>query len=97
LHNYRRSASARVIGDLIASPIIDAGGRVIGLTALTPEVTLPGPPRAFATPIERVWPFLKDHLPDLEPAEAPDAKKPWEKVASDASRRMVTVVARPAP
>jgi tetratricopeptide (TPR) repeat protein len=89
--------SAPVAGDLIASPIIDAGGRVIGLTALTPEVTLPGPPRAFATPIERVWPFLKDHLPDLEPAEAPDAKKPWEKVASDASRRMVTVVARPAP
>lgn len=89
--------SAPVAGDPIASPIIDAGGRVIGLTALTPEVTLPGPPRAFATPIERVWPFLKDHLPDLEPAEARDAKKPWEKVASDASRRIVTVVARPTP
>ena len=84
-------------GTVVGAPLIDAGGRVVGLTAATPQFNQPGTPRAFGTPIERVWPFLKDHLPDLEPAESADAKKPWEKVASDASRRMVTVVARPAP
>lgn len=82
---------------VLGAPLVDTGGRVVGLTATTPQFNQPDSARAFGTPIERVWPFLKDHVPDLEPAEAPDAKKPWEKVASDASRRMVTVVARPAP
>lgn len=82
---------------IVGAPLVDAGGRVVGLTATTPQFNQPGAPRAFGTPIERIWPFLKDHLPDLEPAEAADAKKPWDKVASDASQRMVTVVARPAP
>jgi len=83
-------------GTVVGAPLIDPGGRVVGLTAATPLFEQPGAARSFGAPIERVWPFLKDHLPDLEPAEAADAKKPWEKVASDASRRMVTVVARPA-
>lgn len=81
----------------IGVPLIDAAGRVIGLTASTPLFTQPGEARAFGTPIERIWPFLKDHLPDLEPSEAANVAKPWEKLASEASRRMVAVVARPGP
>ena len=82
---------------VVGAPLVDAGGRIVGLTAATPQFNQPGATRAFGTPIERIWPFLKDHLPDLEPAEAPNARRPWEKVASEASRRMVRVVARPAP
>lgn len=89
--------TAPLAGGLVGAPIVDAGGRVVGLTAATPQFNQPGAARAFGTPIERIWPFLKDHLPDLEPAKAPDAKIPWEKVANEASRRMVTVVARPDP
>jgi tetratricopeptide (TPR) repeat protein len=89
--------TAAGLSRVVGVPLMDSAGTVIGLTASTPQFNQPGTPRAFGTPIERVWPFLKDHLPDLEPAEAADVAKSWEKLASDASRRMVTVVARPAP
>ena len=82
---------------VVGATLVDAGGRIVGLTAATPQFKHPAATRGFGTPIERIWPFLKDHLPDLEPAAAPNARKPWEKVASEASRRVVTVVARPAP
>jgi len=79
------------------TPLVDAGGRVIGLVAATPEVALPGPPRAFGTAIEQIWPFLREHLPDLEPAEPANTAMAWEGVVGEVSGRMVLVVARPAP
>jgi len=89
--------SATGAGDLVGCPLVDAGGRVIGFTAATPEITLPGPPRAFGTPIERIWPFLRDHLPDLEPAESAESTRSWDAVAVDVSAGLVDAVARPAP
>jgi Flp pilus assembly protein TadD len=82
---------------LVGAPIVDAGGRIIGLTAAMPEVSLPGPPRAFGTAIERIWPFLQEHLPDLEPAESAESAVAWEAVVDSVSGRVVDVVARPAP
>lgn len=81
----------------VALPLVDSGGLVIGFTASTPDIPLPGPPRAFGTPIERIWPFLRDHLPDLEPAESAESARTWDTVAVDVSARLVDVVARPAP
>jgi tetratricopeptide (TPR) repeat protein len=78
-------------------PLVDAGGRVIGLVAATPEVPVPGPPRAFGTAIERVWPFLREHLPDLEPTAPASSALAWEGVVGEVSGRMVEIVARPAP
>jgi hypothetical protein len=83
--------------DVVGAPLLDAGGRVIGLTAATPRFPQPGAPRAFGTPIERIWPFLKDHLPDLEPSDPPALAKAWEKIVSSSSGNLVTVVARPGP
>jgi tetratricopeptide (TPR) repeat protein len=89
--------TAAVADDRVGCPLVDAGGRVIGFTAATPEITLPGSPRAFGTPIERIWPFLRDHLPDLEPAESAESSRSWDAVAVDVSAGLVDVVARPAP
>lgn len=83
--------------DGVGAPLVDTSGRVIGLTDSTPWFKQPGTPRGFATPIERVWPFLKDHLPELVATEASNVARPWEKVAADAAQRLVTVVARPSP
>jgi tetratricopeptide (TPR) repeat protein len=89
--------TAAVTDDRVGCPLVDAGGRVIGLTASTPDITIPGPPRACGTPIERIWPFLRDHLPDLEPAESVESARSWDAVAVDVFAGLVDVVARPAP
>ena len=83
--------------DVVGAPLLDADGRVIGLTAATPRFPQPGAPRAFGTPIERIWPFLNDHLPDLKPSDPPEAAKPWEKIVSSSSGNLVTVISRPGP
>ena len=83
--------------DVVGAPLVNAGGRVIGLTGATPRFPQPGAPRAFGTPIERVWPFLKDHLPDLKPCDPPEAAKAWEKIVGESLRHLVTVISRPRP
>ena len=83
--------------DVVGAPLLDAGGRLIGLTGATPRFPQPGAPRAFGTPIERVWPFLKDHLPDLKPCDPPEAAKAWEKIVGESLRHLVTVISRPRP
>ena len=70
---------------------------MIGLVAATPEVALPGQPRAFGTAIEQVWPFLREHIPDLEPTAPASSALAWEGVVGEVSGRMVEIVARPAP
>jgi hypothetical protein len=70
---------------------------VIGFTAATPRFPQPGAPRAFGTPIERIWPFLKDHVPDLEPSDPPEAAKAWGKILDESSRHLVTIISRPGP
>jgi len=83
--------------DVVGAPLLDAGGSVIGFTAATPMFPQPVAPRAFGTPIERIWPFLKDHLPDLEPSDPPEAAKAREKIVGESSRHLVTVIFRPGP
>jgi tetratricopeptide (TPR) repeat protein len=83
--------------DLVGAPLVDAGGRVVGLVAATPRFPQPGAPRAFGTPIERIWPFVNDHLPDLEPSDSPEAAKAWEKIVGESLRHLVTVISRPGP
>jgi hypothetical protein len=83
--------------DVVGAPLVDAGGRVVGLTAPTPRFPQPAVPRAFGTPIERIWPFLNDHLPDLEPSDPPEAAKAWEKIVNESSGHLVTVISRPGP
>jgi len=83
--------------DVVGAPLLDAGGRVVGLTGATPRFPQPGAPRAFGTPIERIWPFLKDHLPDLEPSDPPALAKAWEKIVNESSGHLVTVISRPGP
>lgn len=89
--------SATVPGNTTGLPIIDRTGRLIGLTASTPQFTQPGTPRAFGTSIERIWPFLKDHVPDLEPSESAASGADLAEIGRDILSRMVTVVAKPAP
>jgi hypothetical protein len=83
--------------DVVGAPLLDAGGSVIGFTGATPRFPQPVAPRAFGTPIERIWPFLKDHLPDLKPSGPPEAAKAWEKIVGESSRHLVTVISRPGP
>jgi tetratricopeptide (TPR) repeat protein len=83
--------------DVVGAPLVDAGGRVVGLTGATPLFPQPAVPRAFGTPIERIWPFLNDHLRDLKPSGPPEAAKAWEKIVNESLRHLVTVISRPGP
>jgi len=85
--------SARAVG----GPLVDASGRVIGVSLPSPRLALPGPRRSFGFAIDRLWPFLDDHLPDLEPGTAESSPASWDAVAASVSRGVVTVIARPAP
>lgn len=85
--------SARAVG----GPLVDASGRVIGVSLPSPRLELPGPRRSFGFAVDRLWPFLDDHLPDLDPAAAESSPASWDAVAASVSRGVVTVIARPAP
>lgn len=49
-------------------PIVDAAGRVVGMVAPTPRTDLSGNVAGFGVPVERIWPLLRDHVPDVEAA-----------------------------
>lgn len=49
-------------------PILDESGRVVGMVAATPRTDASGNVAGFGIPVERIWPVIKDHLPDVEAA-----------------------------
>lgn len=92
---YQASPAPRLVG----LPIIDAGGRLIGLTARQPQGRAGGDARGLGVPVDLVWPLLKKHLKSLEPAgqTEPTSLEPEEFLTGAA----VTVIGRsntpPAP
>lgn len=78
-------------GQSAVIPLADRSGRVVGLSMAAPPV----PPRGLGRSIERIWPFLRDHLPDLEPVEEAEPQPSWDAVRTELARATVTVVARP--
>jgi hypothetical protein len=50
----------------------------------------------LAIPVDTLWPWLRDHLPGLAPAEAREPAG-WEKVSQDALAATVAVFQVPAP
>lgn len=50
-------------------PIADESGRVVGMVAATPRTDASGNAAGFGIPVERIWPLVKEHLPDVGAAE----------------------------
>jgi Flp pilus assembly protein TadD len=87
--------TAAGLGHPAATPLADRSGRVVGLSIAAPSVPLAGTPRGAGRSIERIWPFLRDHLPDLEPVVAAEPRPSWDAVRAELAKGTVTVVARP--
>jgi len=68
-------------------PLIDASGRVIGLGTSTPRLIRSGTTYAIGQSIDRLWPFLGDHLPNLKPGRGDESP-----TAETLARRIVFVI-----
>lgn len=88
-----RGGVARGLG---GGPVVDPAGRGIGIVAATPRTEALGQDHGLAIPADTLWPWFRDHLPGLAPAEASEPAG-WEKVARDARAATVAVFQIPSP
>ncbi len=84
------AAIARGVG---GGPIVDQNGSVVGMVASVPETANSGNERGVGIPIERIWPLLKEQLPDLKPSSAPSSAG-WADVEAKAAGGVVRVNTR---
>lgn len=49
-------------------PIVDHAGRVVGMVASTPRTAASGNGGGFGIPVDRLWPLIEEHVPDVEAA-----------------------------
>ncbi len=78
-------------------PIVDAKGRLVGITARTPRTDATGNVRGLGIPVERLWPMLKQSIASLEPAADEEGGLAPEDVTRKALAATVTVVAKAGP
>jgi len=88
-----RGGVARGLG---GGPVVDPAGRSVGIVAATPRTEALGLDHGLAIPVDTLWPWLRDHLPGLAPAEA-SGPAGWEKISRDARAATVAVFQVPAP
>jgi tetratricopeptide (TPR) repeat protein len=69
-------------------PLIDASGRVVGLGTSYPRLIRSGTTYAIGQNIDRLWPFLGDHLPNLKPGKGDERS-----TAKTLAHRIVLVIA----
>jgi Flp pilus assembly protein TadD len=60
------AAVARGLG---GGAVVEPDGRIVGMIAALPHTGSIGLARGFAIAIDDLWPFLKEHIPNLEAAE----------------------------
>jgi hypothetical protein len=58
-------------------PIIDKMGRVVGVVVAIVRTSLVGSAYSVGIPMERVWPFLEEHLPEVEPMTEKVGEEEW--------------------
>lgn len=58
-------------------PVIDKEGKVVGVVVAIVRTSSVGTAYSVGIPMERVWPFLEEHLPDVEPEADSGAAEEW--------------------
>ena len=75
-------------------PIVNDQGHVVGVVVAVVRTATIGNAYSIGIPVERIWPFLSEHLAELQPAE-PDAEvKTWPDVGDAAGPGTVFISAK---
>jgi S1-C subfamily serine protease len=75
-------------------PVVNDQGHVVGVVVAVVRTATIGNAYSVGIPVERIWPFLSEHLAELQPAE-PDAEvKTWPDVGDAASPGTVFISAK---
>jgi hypothetical protein len=78
-------------------PVVDAKGRLVGITTRTPRTDASGNTHGLGIPVERLWPVLKQYIASLEPTADDGPVLTPEEVTRKALAATVTVVAKAGP
>ena len=74
-------------------PIVDQQGKVVGIVVAIVRTTAIGNAYSVGIPVERIWPFLREHLAEVQPADAAAPELSWPDVGAAASPATVFVSA----
>jgi len=75
-------------------PIVDQTGRVVGVVVAIVKTDAVGTAYSIGIPIERVWPFINEHVDDLEAAGDGGEKMDWPDVDERTSPGTVFITAK---
>jgi S1-C subfamily serine protease len=75
-------------------PIVDQAGRVVGVVVAIMRSNLVGNAYSVGIPIERAWPFLKEHLDNVQPNLDGDGTLDWPDVDERTSPSTVFIYAK---
>lgn len=75
-------------------PIVDQQGHVVGVVVAIVRTATIGNAYSVGIPVERIWPFLRQHLTDIQHADAGAPEKSWPDVGSAASPGTVFISAK---
>lgn len=73
-------------------PMVDARGRMVGIVAPAPRADASGNSRSLGIPIQRIWPLLREQIPELESGAAETAAVTWEEAERQAAAATVRVI-----
>ena len=75
-------------------PIVDQQGKVVGIVVAVVRTAAIGNAYSIGIPVERIWPFLREHLAEVQPADAAAPELSWPDVGAAASPATVFVSAK---
>ncbi len=74
-------------------PIVDETGAVVGVVVAIVRTSAVGNAYSVGIPIERVWPFIREHVEDIEPVSGGETLK-WPDVSDRCSAGTVMILAK---
>ena len=75
-------------------PVIDQSGRVVGVVVAMIKTHQSGNTYSLGIPMERVWPFLEEHLADLQPYTEESEPEEWPDVDERCGKSTVFITAK---
>lgn len=75
-------------------PILDKSGNVVGVVVAIVRTSMVGSAYSVGIPMERVWPFLEEHLPDVEPFTEKGSAMDWADITERHGPSVVFITAK---
>ena len=75
-------------------PVIDQTGKAVGVVVAMVRTNAIGSAYSVGIPMERVWPFLEEHLPDTQPATEAGEEEEWADVDERCGPSTVFITAK---